>query len=101
MHVVQTDSLTWEDGYRKPEDSYEKPFLGILVDKKVDDPELQGIRPMADRLLYVRLSQDWYPDLVEGDVVIDAQEDKWKVIQRFDYEAYGNVKVFGVARVDV
>ena len=101
MYAIQTDDLEWEDGYRKPDKSYNKPFKGILVDRKEDIAEMQGVRPMAERLLYIRLSQDWYPNLVEGDIVIDSLEDQWKVIERFDYSSYANTMVFGVARVDI
>ena len=100
MHVVQRDGVTWEDGYRVVDESYEKPFLGILVDNKEDVAELQGTREMAERLLYVRKSQDWYPELVEKDIVKDEKDDKWKVVIRFDYTTYGNCLVFGVARVE-
>ena len=100
LHVVQTEDVGWEDGYRNPDKSYEKPFKGILVDNKNTVQEMQGNRPIADRLLYIRLSQDWYPDLVTGDIVIDTNSDKWKVIERFDYEEIGNTKVFGVVRVN-
>ena len=100
LYVVQTEDVGWEDGYRNPDKSYEKPFKGILVDKKRDVPETQGIREVEERLLYIRLSQDWYPDLVNGDIVIDTNEDKWKVIDRYDYTDYANTIVFGVVRVN-
>ena len=100
MRVIQTDSLSYTDGYAEPNESYEKPFLGIMADNSKVIPEFQGTREMADRLLYIRLSQDWYPDLVEGDIVIDPRDDKWKVIERFDYETHANTMVFGVVRAD-
>ena len=100
MRVVQEDSVSWDDGYAQPNQSYEKPFLGILVDKSRDVSEEQGIREVAERLLYVRLSQDWYPELIEGNIVIDPREEKWKVVERYDYETHANTKVFGVVRVN-
>jgi len=100
LHVVQTEDIGWEDGYRNPDKSYEKPFKGILVDNKNAIAEIQGVRPVATRLLYIRLSQEWYPDLVLNDIIIDSKDDKWKVIERFDYEDIANTKVFGVTRVN-
>ena len=100
LKAVQKEDVTFDHGYAQPTESYEKNFKGILVDRARDIAEPQGIRSEATRLLYVRLSQDWVPDLVEGDILIDNEERKWKIIERFDYSIMANTKVFGVTRVD-
>jgi hypothetical protein len=106
--VIQTDNLSWEDGYQRPTMSYEKSFKGILVDKRVDKPEIQGIREQAKgseggrgaRLLYIRLSQPWYPELTSGDIVIDTFNEKWRIIERYDYTFEANTIVWVIVRVD-
>jgi len=106
--VIQTVEVEWEDGYQKPTESYEKPFKGIMVDRKVDRPEIQGIREQAKgthggrgaRLLYVRLSQKWVPDLINGDIVIDPEGDKWRITERYSYEFEANTIVWVVTRVN-
>ncbi len=100
LKVVQRDDVTYDHGYAQPDESYEKTFKGILVDKDTNIAEMQGIRNQATRWLYIRLSQEWYPELVEGDIIIDKEDRKWKVVERFDYEHYANTKVFGVTRVE-
>jgi len=100
LKVIQKDDVTFDHGYAQPEISYEKTFKGILIDRATDMAEIQGVRSQATRLLYVRLSQSWIPDLVEGDIVIDNEDKKWKIVERFDYTIQANTKVFGVTRVD-
>jgi len=100
MKTIQKEDTTFTDGYASPTESYEKTFRGILVDHTMTEAEIQGWRDKAERLLYVRLSQDWVPDLEQDDIVIDANGDKWKIVGRYNYEEYGNCKVFGVARVE-
>ena len=101
LTVKLKENITYDDGYAEPGESHEMTFKGILIDKRIDDPQLQGLRDRAVRLLYVRLSQDWIPDLAEEDIVTDTKGDDWKIIERFDYEDQANCKVFGVARVDI
>ena len=95
------ENVTWEYGYAQPGESYDKPFKGILVDFSKTSPELQGLRDKAERLLYLRLSQEWVPDLEIEDIVIDSLEARWKIVERYDYDHFAGAKVFGVARVDV
>jgi len=78
-----------------------KTFLGIIVDRSETVAEMPGIRrDTPRRLLYVRLSQDWVPDLQQDDIVIDEHDDKWKITERFDYDEIAGCKVFGVSRVE-
>ena len=100
LRVILKENVTWDHGYAEPGESYEMTFKGILVDKLRTMAEFEGTRSIADRLLYVRLSQDWVPDLKKDDIVIDKDNCKWKIVERFDYEGLATLKVFCFVRVE-
>lgn len=89
------------DGYAEPKYAEDQVFKGVILPRRRWTPFEQGVRLEGTSFLIVRLNQPGCPDLKVGDIIIDSNNKRWKIVDEEDYSKHGKGKVFGLTKVSV
>lgn len=99
VRKVQKDIPQLIDGYVEESPGTSFTFKGVIAPNLHIDEATQGVQLKGDSILYVRTTQQNLPDLELSDVVIDANDYKWRIVDVADYSEHGKIKMYGIVKL--
>jgi len=99
LTVKRKTGVILTNGYAEESLAASETFRGCILPRYYFTSMDLGVHDKGNSILYVRLTQANCPDLSIEDIVTDGNGIEWKIIQEFDYESYGKVKLFEIQRI--